>query len=117
MITLGLRRLASGSRYAQNLWNLTAPRTGAILQIPKQRDRARSSTDKAAHPADARIQAIRDGCRDDSRHSNSVSLTSSGMEELAAFFLDDPCRLALADATIRGGGSAHASTVQHIITI
>ena len=41
------------SRYArplgQNLWNLTAPRTGAILQIPEQRDRTRSSTDKAAH--------------------------------------------------------------------
>jgi transposase-like protein len=30
--------------------------------------RARSSPDKAANPADARIQAIRDGGRDDPRH-------------------------------------------------
>jgi len=32
--------------------------------------RARSSPDKAANPADARIQAIRDRGRDDSRHSS-----------------------------------------------
>ena len=42
------------------------PRTDAILQIPKQRDRARSPANKAANPADARVQALRDGVRDDS---------------------------------------------------
>src|ERR1700719_2221750 len=52
----------------KNLRNLTAPRTGAILQIPKQRDRARSPANKATGQADARVQAIRDGGRDDPRH-------------------------------------------------
>jgi transposase-like protein len=33
----------------ENLRNLTAPRTGAILQIPEQRDRARSSANKATN--------------------------------------------------------------------
>src|SRR5258707_12657501 len=41
---------------------------GAILQVFEQRGRARSSPDKAANPADARIQAIRDGGRNDPRH-------------------------------------------------
>jgi hypothetical protein len=40
----------------------------AILQVFEQRGRAGSSPDKAANPADARIQAIRDGGRDDPRH-------------------------------------------------
>src|SRR5271165_3806404 len=35
----GLRRLAQSGREAQNLRSLTAARTGAILQIPEQRDR------------------------------------------------------------------------------
>jgi len=52
----------------KNLRNLTAPRTGAILQVFEQRGRARSSPDKAANPANARVQAIRDGGRNDSRH-------------------------------------------------
>jgi transposase-like protein len=52
----------------ENLRNLTAPRTGAILQIPEQRDRARSSANKATNPADARVQTIRDGGCDDSGH-------------------------------------------------
>ncbi len=52
----------------KEVWNATAPRTGAILQVFEQRGRARSSPDKAANPADARIQAIRDGGRDDPRH-------------------------------------------------
>ena len=43
-------------------------RVRVILQVFKQRGRARSSPDKAANPADARIQAIRDGGRDDPRH-------------------------------------------------
>jgi hypothetical protein len=51
-----------------NIALLTAPRTGAILQIPEQRDRARSPANKATGQADARIQAIRDGGRDDPRH-------------------------------------------------
>ena len=38
-----------------------------ILQIPEQRDRARSPANKATGQADARVQRIRDGCRDDSR--------------------------------------------------
>src|SRR5580693_1203665 len=63
-----LRRLAPSGRYPQNLRSLTAPRTGAILQIPKQRDRARSPANKATGQADARVQAIRDGGRDDPRH-------------------------------------------------
>jgi len=33
-------------------------RTGAILQIPEQRDRARSPANKTANPANARVQAI-----------------------------------------------------------
>jgi hypothetical protein len=41
---------------------------GAILQVFEQRGRPRSSPDKAANPADARTQAVRDGGRDDSRH-------------------------------------------------
>jgi hypothetical protein len=51
--------------------NLTAPRTGAILQTCKylkQRDRAGSPANKATGQADARVQAIRDGGHDDSRH-------------------------------------------------
>src|SRR4029077_7341082 len=63
-----LRRLASGGRQTERGWNATTPRTGAILQIPEQRGRARSSPDKAANPADARVQAIRDGGRNDPRH-------------------------------------------------
>src|SRR4029077_8735344 len=50
------------------LRNLTAPRTGAILQIPEQRDRARSPANKATGQADARVQTIREGGRDDPRH-------------------------------------------------
>ena len=69
VITLdGYARLASGGRQTERGWNATAPRTGAILQVFEQRGRARSSPDKAANPADARIQAIRDGGRDDSGH-------------------------------------------------
>src|SRR5580704_3620843 len=69
VITLdGHARLASGGRQTERGWNLTAPRTGAILQVFEQRGRARSSPDKAANPADARIQAIRDGGRNDPRH-------------------------------------------------
>ena len=69
VITLdGYARLAPGARQAQNRWNLTAPRTGAILQIPQQCDRARSPANNAAGPADARVQPIRDSDRDDSRH-------------------------------------------------
>src|SRR4029077_6156739 len=63
-----LRRLASCGRQTERGWNATAPCTGAILQVFEQRGRARSSPDKAANPADARIQAIRDGGRDDPRH-------------------------------------------------
>jgi hypothetical protein len=40
----------------------------SILQIPEQRDRARSPATKATGPTDARVQTIRDGCRDDSGH-------------------------------------------------
>src|SRR5271165_7432196 len=58
----------TGRSLSSNLRNLTAPRTGAILQVFEQRGRARSSPDKAANPADARIQAIRDGGRNDPRH-------------------------------------------------
>src|ERR1700729_2526297 len=46
----------------------TAPRTGAVLQIPEQRDRARLPANKATNPADARLQTIRDGGCDDSGH-------------------------------------------------
>src|SRR5271157_2390402 len=42
--------------------------TGAILQIPEQRDRSRSPANKATGQADARVQRIRDGGRDDPRH-------------------------------------------------
>ena len=63
-----LRRLASCGRQTERGWNATAPRTGAILQVFERRGRARSSPDKAANPADAQIQAIRDGVRNDSRH-------------------------------------------------
>src|SRR3984893_15136943 len=63
-----IRRLAPGGRQAQNLRNLTAPRRGAILQIPEQRDRARSPANKATGQTDARVQAIRDGGPDDPRH-------------------------------------------------
>ena len=42
----------------------TLPRD-SLLPILEQRRRARSSPDQTAHPADARIQAIRDGGRDD----------------------------------------------------
>jgi hypothetical protein len=49
-------------------WTNFAPRTGAILQVFEQRGRARSSPNKAANPADARIQAIRDRGRNDPRH-------------------------------------------------
>ena len=55
----------AASHRAQNLRNLTAPRTSAILQIFEQCDRARSPANKAANPADARVQALRDGGRDD----------------------------------------------------
>ena len=41
---------------------------GAILQIPEQRDRVRSPANKATGQADARVQRIRDGGRDDSRY-------------------------------------------------
>src|SRR6202047_3041949 len=57
-----------GQSATRGAWNLTAPRTGAILQIPEQRDRARSPANKATGQADARVQAIRDGGRDDPRH-------------------------------------------------
>src|SRR5258707_9204291 len=40
----------------------------AILQIPEQRDRARSPANKATGQADARVQAIRNGGRNDPRH-------------------------------------------------
>jgi transposase-like protein len=46
----------------------TAPRTGAVLQIPEQTDRARLSANKATNPADARLQTIRDAGCDDSGH-------------------------------------------------
>jgi transposase-like protein len=60
VITLdGHARLASGGRQTERGWNATAPRTGAILQAFEQRGRARSSPDKAANPADARIQQRR----------------------------------------------------------
>jgi len=69
VITFGrLRRLASCGRQTERGWYATAPRTSAILQVFEQRGRARSSPDKAANPADARIQAIREGGRDDPRH-------------------------------------------------
>jgi transposase-like protein len=41
-------------------------RVQAILQIPEQRDRARSPANKATGPTDARVQTIRDGGCDDS---------------------------------------------------
>jgi hypothetical protein len=52
-------------------WILAALRPTRSSGLGRKRPRcgrARSSPDKAANPADARIQAIRDGGRDDSRH-------------------------------------------------
>ena len=63
-----LRRFASSGGPTQRGWNSTAPDTDSLLPILEQRRRARSSPDQTAHPADARIQAIRDGGRDDPRH-------------------------------------------------
>ena len=63
-----LRSLASSGGPTQSGWNSTAPGTDSLLPILEQRRRARSSPDQTAHPADARIQAIRDGGRDDPWH-------------------------------------------------
>ena len=49
-------------------WNSTASGTDSLLPILEQRRRARSSPHQTAHPADARIQAIRDCGSDDSGH-------------------------------------------------
>src|SRR6201997_1585812 len=48
--------------------HLTAPGTDPVLQVLEQRHRTRPSPDQTANPADARIQAIQDGGRDDPRH-------------------------------------------------
>ena len=63
-----LRSLASSGGPTQSGWNSTAPGTDSLLPILEQRRRARSSPDQTAHPADARIQAIRDDGRDDPGH-------------------------------------------------
>jgi hypothetical protein len=42
------------------------PNEDAILQIPEQRDRARSPANKATAPTDAWVQALRNGSRNDS---------------------------------------------------
>src|SRR5271157_162423 len=44
------------------------PGTDPVLQVLEQRHRTRPSPDQTANSADARIQAIQDGGRDDPRH-------------------------------------------------
>ena len=62
-----VRRLTSSRRRIESLRHLTGPATDPLLQVREQRYRTRPSPDQTANPADALIQTIRDGGRDDPR--------------------------------------------------